>query len=91
MCLIVIGFNIPNILKMIKGDESESSGENILIVDSENVFEGTLGALNEMDLGYKFDVSNDKLKFEECRELIDEYLYAGCSLKTPVVLSNKGE
>ncbi|WP_455484286.1 GNAT family N-acetyltransferase [Eubacterium sp.] len=38
-----------------------------------------------------FEYSVDKLKFDECRELIDEYLYAGCSLKTPVVLSNKGE
>lgn len=70
LCLIVIGFNIPNILKMIKGDESESSGENFLIVDSENVFEGTLGALNEMDLGYKFDVSNDKLTFEDIKKKI---------------------
>ena len=70
LCLIVIGFNIPNILKMIKGDESESSGENFLIVDSENVFEGTVGALNEMDLGYKFDVSNDKLTFEDIKNKI---------------------
>ena len=70
LCLIVIGFNIPNILKMIKGDESESNGDNFLIVDSENVFEGTLGALNEMDLGYKFDVSNDKLTFEDIKKKI---------------------
>ena len=68
LCLIVIGFNIPNILKMIKGDESESSGENFLIVDSENVFEGTLGSLNEMDLGYKFNISNDKLTFEDIKK-----------------------
>lgn len=70
LCLIVIGFNIPNILKMIKGDESESSGENFLIVDSENVFEGTLGALNEMDLSYKFNISNDKLTFEDIKKKI---------------------
>lgn len=70
LCLIVIGFNIPNILKMIKGDESESSGENFLIVDSENVFEGTLGSLNEMDLGYKFNISNDKLTFEDIKKKI---------------------
>ena len=70
LCLIVIGFNIPNILKMIKGDESESSGENFLIVDSENVFEGTLGPLNEMDLGYKFNISNDKLTFEDIKKKI---------------------
>ena len=55
---------------MIKGEESESSGENFLIVDSENVFEGTLGSLNEMDLGYKFNISNDKLTFEDIKEKI---------------------
>ena len=33
----------------------------------------------------------DDLKVNECRELIDEYLYAGCSLDSPVVLANKGE
>ena len=38
-----------------------------------------------------FEYSVDKLKFDECRELIDEYLYAGCSLEIPIVLSNKGE
>lgn len=31
----------------------------------------------------------DDLKFNECRELIDEYLYAGCSLDSPVVLVNR--
>lgn len=42
-------------------------------------------------LGLVFKHSVDDLKFNECRELIDEYLYAGCSLDNPVVLANKGE
>lgn len=41
--------------------------------------------------GLVFMHSVDDLKFNECRELIDEYLYAGCSLDNPVVLANKGE
>lgn len=41
--------------------------------------------------GLNFEYSVDKLKFDECKELVDEYLYAGCSLDTPLVLSNKGE
>ena len=41
--------------------------------------------------GLVFMHSVDDLKFNECRELIDEYLYAGCSLDSPVVLANKGE
>ena len=41
--------------------------------------------------GLVFKYPVDDLKFNECRELIDEYLYAGCSLDNPVVLANKGE
>lgn len=41
--------------------------------------------------GLVFKHPVDDLKFNECRELIDEYLYAGCSLDNPVVLANKGE
>lgn len=41
--------------------------------------------------GFVFMHPVDDLKFNECRELIDEYLYAGCSLDSPVVLANKGE
>lgn len=44
---------------------------------------------NKQGLVFKHPV--DDLKFNECRELIDEYLYAGCSLDSPVVLVNKGE
>ena len=52
--LIVIGFNVPNILKSIKGEEI---GEKLLIVDSENIFEGTLESLNQMELGYNFEIT----------------------------------
>ena len=44
---------------------------------------------NKQGLAFMHPV--DDLKFNECRELIDEYLYAGCSLDIPVVLANKGE
>lgn len=42
---------------------------------------------NKQGLVYKHPVED--LKFNECRELIDEYLYAGCSLDSPVVLVNR--
>ncbi|MGN0516693.1 GNAT family N-acetyltransferase [Eubacterium sp.] len=42
---------------------------------------------NKQGLVFKYPV--DDLKFNECRELIDEYLYAGCSLDNPVVLANQ--
>ena len=56
LVLIVIGFNVPKLLKSIKG---ESDGtDKILVTDSENIFEGNLEMLNNMELGYKFEIKN---------------------------------
>lgn len=67
LAFIVIGFNVPNIIKSLKGDNVNSK---LLIVDNSNVFEGTLESLNQMDLGYEFQISNDNLKFEDIKEKI---------------------
>ena len=64
--IIIIGLNIPNILNIFNGD-SESTGEKILIVDNDNVFEGSLSSLNQMDLGYQFEITNQKTDFEEIK------------------------
>ena len=47
LVLIVIGFNIPNILNSIKGDFENDF--KVLLVDNENIFEGTLQTLNKHD------------------------------------------
>lgn len=56
LVLIVIGFNIPNLLKSIKGDDWQ--GEKLLIVDSQNIFEGNLEHLKEANLGYEIEIGN---------------------------------
>ena len=69
LILIVIGFNIPNILKSIKG---ENSGEDkILIIDENNFFEGTLESLDSMDLGYEFEIKNEKVNYDEVKQKIE--------------------
>lgn len=70
LALVVIGFNVPNILKSIKGEEF--SGSKLLIVDSENIFEGTLENLKQMDLGYEFEITNDNFKFEDIKQKIED-------------------
>lgn len=52
LLLIVVGFNIPNIIKSFRG---ETSGDKLLIVDNENIFEGNLELLKQMDLGYEIE------------------------------------
>lgn len=53
LILIVIGFNIPNIIKAVKGEETK---QKILICDRENVFEGNLESLKNIDLGYDIEL-----------------------------------
>lgn len=76
LVLIVIGFNIPNIIKAISGNELGAS--KILVVDSNNIYEGSLITLNQMDLGYEFDIKNEKLDDEKIKELIENAEYDSC-------------
>ena len=68
LILIVIGFNVPNLIKSFKGDNTE---EKLLIIDSKNVFEGTLENLKQMNLGYEFEITNEDLKFEDVKQKIE--------------------
>ncbi len=43
----------------------------LLIVDSNNVYEGTLESLNEMGLGYEFIISNDNISFDDIKQKIE--------------------
>lgn len=83
LLMIVIGFNIPNFIKMIKGEESTSNTKS-LIVDSENIFEGTLESLNSMDLGYEFIISNENLTFEDIKAKVENG-----DIEEAIVISNK--
>ena len=73
LLLIVVGFNIPNIFRFFSNDNNgqNAGGKQLLIVDSENIFEGTLDALNSMDLGYQVQTSNEKLTFEDVKSKIE--------------------
>ena len=69
LIFIVIGFNVPKLIKSLNGD---NSGDKLLIIDSQNVFEGTLENLKQMDLGYEFEITNEDLKFEDVKKKIED-------------------
>ena len=71
LVLIVIGFNIPNIMNAIVGDNEDAGEAKLLIVDSTNVFEGTLPSLNYMELGYNVQVANNEVSFEDIKSRIE--------------------
>lgn len=66
LVLIVIGFNVPNFLKSMKGEDTQ---EKLLVVDSQNIFEGTLENLKNMDLGYEVQIEN--LSYDEIKQRIE--------------------
>lgn len=66
LIMIVVGFNIPNILKSING---EDTSDKLVIVDEGNIFEGSLENLKNVDTGYEIEISN--AKYEEIKEKIN--------------------
>jgi len=76
--VIIVMFNVPNIMeRTTNNDESK----DILIVDSENIFEGSLSTLNTMELGYDFQVLNEEIQTTEINNKInDGELLAGVVL-----------
>lgn len=66
--IIILGFNIPNIIKTFS---DEKQGNKLLIVDTQNVFEGTLENLKSMDLGYEFEITNENLQFSDIKQKIE--------------------
>lgn len=71
LILIVIGFNVPNIINVFKGDSEDTQKDKLLIVDTENIFEGTLNSLNNMELGYEANTTNENISFEKIKEKIE--------------------
>ena len=68
LILIVIGFNVPNIINAFKGDSEDTQKDKLLIIDTENIFEGTLNSLNNMELGYEANTTNENISFEKIKE-----------------------
>ena len=66
LIMIVVGFNIPNFMKMLNKD---SDVNKIEIIDSGNVFEGTLESLKKLDTGYEIQISNEN--YEKIKEKIE--------------------
>ena len=67
LALIVIGFNVPNIIKSIKGEDTK---DKLLIVDEQNIFEGSLEQLKNVDLGYEIEIG--KNTYEEIKKKIED-------------------
>lgn len=71
--IIIVGFNVPNILSIFNDDETSGGSSSLpktLIVDEENVFEGSLETLNTMNLGTQFEIKNEEISIDEVKNKI---------------------
>ena len=66
LIIIVIGFNVPNIIKSFKGEDIQAK---LLIVDNDNIFEGNLEMLKNSNLGYDIEVG--EATFDEIKSKIN--------------------
>lgn len=83
--IMIIGFNIPSILKSVNNEE-EQKGSKILIIDSENIFEGTLNNLNQMDLGYEFEITDKEVDFGTIKNKIEN-----SEIEDAIIIGKKNE
>lgn len=88
LILIVIGFNVPNLIKKFNGD---NNGNKLLIVDSQNIFEGTLENLKQMDLGYELEITNGNLKFEDVKQKIEDNKIEDNKIEEAIIINPEDE
>lgn len=81
LLIIVIGFNVPNIMDAIKGESSEEL-DNVLVIDKDNIYEGNLEALNNMEFGMNFKIQTENINNDEIKQKIDDgEIYAALVLE----------
>ena len=74
LIMVVIGFNVPNIIKLFNG-ENDSFGETkIAIVDKENLLEDSLNSLKqvEKELGYTIEIPEKSVTIDQIKEQIKQ-------------------
>ena len=85
LLLIVVGFNVPNIIEKFKGTD-EIEAEKILIVDKDNLYGESLQSINEIGLETKFEFKNEEVSIETAKKLVQEENYNGV-----ILIDNLGE
>ena len=81
LIIILIGFNVPKIMKAINGEDGKNT---LLIVDENDIFEGTLENLKNIDTEYEIQISN--LKYDELKEKIQNG-----EVDSAIIVENKNE
>lgn len=68
LVIIIVAFNIPNIINKFNEDGFD---EKVLVIDSEELFGDSVALLDQMELEYKFEFTKENLSKEQVKEKID--------------------
>lgn len=68
LIIIATAFNIPNIMKMLGKNDFN---EEILVIDPEKLFEGNVEVLNQMNMGYNFEITTENLNYDQLKQKIE--------------------
>lgn len=82
LVIIVILFNVPNIMKALNINSDKNT--KLLIVDNENIFNGNLESINQMNIPYDIEITNNKLEFDNIKEKINNE-----EIDEAIILSSK--
>ena len=66
LIFIVVGFNIPNLIKKFNGSNESNK---LLIVDNEDIFEGNLEIIKQLNVKHEIEIG--KASFDEIKQKID--------------------
>lgn len=80
--IIVILFNVPNIMKAFNINSDKNT--KLLIVDNENIFNGNLESIKQMNIPYDIEITNDNLQFDNIKEKINNE-----EIDEAIILSSK--
>ena len=71
LIIMVIGFNVPNLINMVQGDDESFGKIKLTIIDKDNVYEGNLKELETIDIGYEITVL-ENADIDETKEKIND-------------------
>lgn len=74
LVIMLVGFNIPNIMNAIKGEDESFGKTKITIIDEENVLENSLPSIKEAatQIGYELEIAEQNTTVENIKEKIKQ-------------------
>lgn len=70
LIIIVIGFNVPKLIKAISSGDDSFGKKSITIVDNDNIFEGSLETLTMPNDNYEITIAKENLTIDQIKEKI---------------------